>query len=109
MVKARRRPRRPKTTKDAYLHAARRAAARYGVTLSISDYNHLVKQIQSSEAQFIARQSSTRSIFLVEHAGVAMKAVYQPGIGILTVLAPDMVTRVEAELAARLEESGGTK
>lgn len=95
MVKARRKPRRPKTRKVAYLHTARRAASRYGVTLSLGDYERLVKQIQSSEALFVARQSSSRSIFLVEHAGVWMKAVYQPGIGILTVLAPEMVTQAE--------------
>ncbi len=95
MVKARRKPRRPKTRKVAFQHTARRAASRYGITLSLSDYERLVKQIQSNEAQFVARQSSSRSIFLVEHAGVWMKAVYQPGIGILTVLAPEMVTRAE--------------
>ena len=57
-------------------HAIDRALERYGVELSLLDYELLNLSIVRGQATFIARQDSRRKFFLVDHPGTKMKAVY---------------------------------
>lgn len=95
--------RRRKTRKDAHRHAVRRAAERYGVTLTKGDIEALAWRIRRGRGvTFLGSQSSTRSVWLVEHAGLQMKAIYQKRLGaILTFLSMDMVTTAEKQHQAQ--------
>jgi hypothetical protein len=57
-------------------HAMKRARERYDVHLNIEHYIELVKQIQSSQAPKVFKESNRLGHFLVKHGGTEMIAVY---------------------------------
>src|SRR5271157_4892951 len=66
----------PKTKHDVEMHAKKRAEQRYGVELNHEDRLNVVKLIQSGEADFVAKQSNTRSLFKVDYEGSSLNVVY---------------------------------
>lgn len=57
-------------------HLRKRASERYGLTLNKDDVRDINKQIQTKGAEFVGRQSLTRSFWKVEHAGQTLNVVY---------------------------------
>ncbi len=66
----------PKTKHDVEMHAKKRAEQRAGVSLNHEDRLNVVKMIQSGEADFVAKQSNTRSLFKVDYEGSSLNVVY---------------------------------
>ena len=64
------------------IHAKRRAKKRYGVKLNRESYEELCNKISKGEANFVAQQTNTRSIYDVEYVDNSgdshlMRAVYR--------------------------------
>jgi hypothetical protein len=59
------------------IHAQRRAVDRYGVCLSVDDYEALCASVRNQKGQFIWRQSNTLTWWLVTHREVELLAVYR--------------------------------
>jgi hypothetical protein len=57
-------------------HARTRGADRYGLRLTQDDLVRIVRQIQKGEAQYVGRDSNRVSIWIVEHSGRHLPAVY---------------------------------
>lgn len=57
-------------------HARKRARERFGEVLHQDLETRIVRDIQTARAQFIERQSNTRTVFLASTSGVAMPVVY---------------------------------
>ena len=68
--------REPKTKHDVEMHAKKRARQRAGVDLNHDDRRNIVKMIQSGEADFVAKQSNTRSLFKVDYEDTSLNVVY---------------------------------
>lgn len=69
-------PREKKTKHAVEMHAKKRAEERYGVSLNSEDRRDIVKMIQNGEADFVAKQSNTRSLFKVDFEGSPLNVVY---------------------------------
>jgi len=71
-------------------HAIQRARERYGVELSLMDYELLNLSIMRAEAKYIGRLSGRRRLWLVRHGRVYMKALYDKvHHQIITFIAPE--------------------
>ena len=71
-------------------HAIQRARERYGVELSVVDYELLNLSIIRAEAKYIGRLSARRRLWLVRHGQVYMKALYDKiHHQIMTFILPD--------------------
>ena len=71
-------PRRTTPDLQAYYrqHAIQRARERYGVELSLVEYEMLNLSIMRAEAKYLSRVSGRRRLWLVRHGRVYMKALY---------------------------------
>jgi hypothetical protein len=72
-------PKKPGKTKAIQeAHAKARAEQRYGISLNSEDRRNIVKMIQQDQegASFVARSSSTRSLWKVDYNDTSMNVVY---------------------------------
>ena len=61
---------------DTNFHAKQRALERYGINLTSRNRYKIIQQIQNQKAEFVEKQSHTRSIFIVDFEGQKIKVVY---------------------------------
>lgn len=60
------------------IHAIVRAEERYGLILTPADLLACERQIRAGYAQLVARLNPRGEVWLVEHQGVVMRAIYNP-------------------------------
>lgn len=78
------------------IHTKRRAAERYGLSLTTLQLKVLERQIREGRALLIERQSLTRALWLVDHEGQKIRVIHHKGRGIVTAL--PMPAAVAAEV-----------
>lgn len=84
-----------KTKQARNIHAKRRLEERYGLNINRWQLRDMNLQIQSGKAQFIERQSNSRTVWRVQHEGRELFAVYHSGTNsIVTFLMPEWVLGV---------------
>ena len=66
------------------MHAIARAKERYGLDLTVEDLRRLEKQCQNKST--VLASGNGRRVQLVEHAGIAMKAVVSVESGLIVTL-----------------------
>lgn len=81
-----------KTAADLKAHLRKRATERYDLNLNKDDIREINTKIQSNQAQFVERQSYSRSLWKVEHEGQTLNVVYNNNLHTAcTVLPQDAV------------------
>ena len=65
-----------KTPKILNAHAKKRAEERYGLNLNKEARHEIVSLIQSNQAEFVGKQSNTRSLWRVQYQDQSLNVVY---------------------------------
>lgn len=65
-----------KTPEILNAHAKKRAGERYGLNLNKHARHEIVQMIQKNEAEFIGKQSNTRSLWRVNYQDQSLNVVY---------------------------------
>jgi hypothetical protein len=65
-----------KTPKKLNAHAKRRAEERYGLNLNKEARHEIVSMIQQNQAEFVGKQSNTRSLWRVNYQEQSLNVVY---------------------------------
>lgn len=65
-----------KTSQVLSAHAKKRAEERYGLSLNHDQRREIVDMIQSQQAEFIGKQSNTRSLWRVQFQDQSLNVVY---------------------------------
>jgi hypothetical protein len=71
------------------VHAKRRAAERFGLTLTTVQLKAMERQIREGTALVVSRTSNSRSTWIVLHEAMQLRVVYHRGRGIVTILPQD--------------------
>jgi hypothetical protein len=74
--------------KSTNAHAKQRALERYGIVLNSKQRYEILKKIQTNQAEFLERQSNSRSVFIVELNNVKLKIVYDGNRKLLRTVLP---------------------
>lgn len=65
-----------KTPKILNAHAKKRAEERYGLNLNKEARHEIVQMIQTNQAEFVGKQSNTRSLWRVQYQDQSLNVVY---------------------------------
>ena len=65
-----------KTPKILNAHAKKRAEERYGLNLNKEARHEIVSMIQSNQAEFVGKQSNTRTLWRVNYQEQSLNVVY---------------------------------
>ena len=65
-----------KTPKILNAHAKKRAEERYGLNLNKEARHEIVSMIQQNQAEFVGKQSNTRSLWRVNYQDQSLNVVY---------------------------------
>jgi hypothetical protein len=65
-----------KTPKILNAHAKKRAEERYGLNLNKEARHEIVSMIQTNQAEFVGKQSNTRSLWRVNYQDQSLNVVY---------------------------------
>src|SRR5271156_5148513 len=65
-----------KTPKKLNAHAKLRAEERYGLNLNKEARNEIVNLIQTNQAEFVGKQSNTRTLWRVNYQAQSLNVVY---------------------------------
>lgn len=65
-----------KTPKILNAHAKKRAEERYGLDLNKQARHEIVNMIQTNQAEFVAKQSNTRTLWRVNYQDQSLNVVY---------------------------------
>ena len=84
--------RKAKTIKEMYQHTKNQALARYGILIDQNAYQQMISKIKKQEAQFLYKQSLTRTIWKVKLNESCLVVVYDKSRGLICTALP-----IEAE------------
>jgi hypothetical protein len=86
-----------KTAANLKAHLRKRAEQRYGLSLGKEAVREINSKIQNNQAEFVERQSYSRSLWKVEHGGQVLNVVYNNNLHTACTVLPRNATQFQVK------------